>query len=84
MSSVRVTGSSSAVTHTPWMTATTPAMRAHEEMPESQRVTIPSPQPFPRVAAPEPAKRSPGAYRFVDGEPQEDVQSRRATIRASR
>lgn len=44
-------------------------------MPESQRATIPSPQPFPRIASGK--VRSPGAYRFVDGEPQEDPQSRR-------
>ncbi|MEA2749381.1 MAG: hypothetical protein QOI41_3524 [Myxococcales bacterium] len=62
------------MTHTAWMPATTPGSRAQEEMPESQRVTIPSPQPFPRIAH---VKRSPGAYRFVDGEPQEDPQSRR-------
>lgn len=43
-----------------------------EEMPQSQRVTIPSPQPFPRV---ERAVRSPGEYRLVDGRPHEDPQS---------
>jgi hypothetical protein len=68
------------------MPATTPGSRAHEELPESQRVTIPSPQPFPRIAAGMRAvasgkgtipNRSPGAYRLVDGEPQEDPQSRR-------
>lgn len=51
-------------------------------MPESQRATIPSPQPFPRIASAKGAiafgkGRSPGAYRLVDGEPQEDPQSRR-------
>ena len=74
MSPVRVTGSSSVPTHTAWMPVTAHQPRAQEEMPESQRVTIPSPQPFPRIVH---VKRSPGAYRIVDGEPQEDPQSRR-------
>lgn len=45
-----------------------------EELPESQRITLPSPQPFPQIAR---CKRSPGEYRLVDGQPQEDPQSRR-------
>jgi hypothetical protein len=74
MSPVRVTGSSSVPTHDTRMPVTAPTARAPEEMPESQRVTIPSPQPFPRVV---PRAWSPGAYRLVDGQPQEDPQSRR-------
>ena len=46
----------------------------NEEMPESQRVTVPSPMPFPQIAR---CKRSPGEYRLIDGHPQEDPQSRR-------
>lgn len=74
MSPNRVTGSSSVTTHAAWMPVTAPGTRAQEEMPQSQRVTIPSPQPFPRIAHP---KRSPGEYRFVDGQPQEEPQSLR-------
>ncbi len=57
------------MTHTASMPGTTTAQRAQEEMPESQRVTLPSPQPFPRIGR---APRSPGEYRLVDGQPQED------------
>lgn len=46
----------------------------HEEMPESQRITLPSPQPRARIAR---CKRSPGEYRFIDGEPQDEPASRR-------
>lgn len=75
MSPVRVTGSSSVTTHTAWMPVPAHQPRAQEEMPVSQRVTIPSPQPFPRSAR---CKRSPGEYRIVDGQPrQEEPQSRR-------
>jgi hypothetical protein len=43
-------------------------------MPESQRVTLPSPQPFRAIAR---CKKSPGEYRLVDGQPQEEPQSGR-------
>jgi len=56
------------------MAVTAPKTRAQEEMPESQRVTIPSPPPFPRKAR---RARSPGEYHFVDGQPCDDPQSRR-------
>jgi hypothetical protein len=57
------------------MPAKTPAAAASakEVMPESQRPTLPSPQPFPRIAR---CKRSPGEYRMIDGQPQEEPQSR--------
>jgi hypothetical protein len=59
----------------PAMPAKTPAAAASakEVMPESQRPTLPSPQPFPRIAR---CKRSPGEYRMIDGQPQEEPQSR--------
>lgn len=74
MSPVRVTGSSSVTTHTAWMPVIANQPPPKEEMPVSQRVTIPSPQPFVRSAR---CKRSPGEYRIVDGQPQEEPQSRR-------
>ena len=59
----------------PHATNATNAMNAmNQEMPESQRVTLPSPMPFPQIAR---CKRSPGEYRLIDGHPQEDPQSRR-------
>lgn len=72
-SSVRVTGTETSPAHTDWMSGTD-ALRAPEEKPESQRVTLPSPQPFPRIAR---CKRSPGEYRLVNGEPEEAPQTRR-------
>jgi hypothetical protein len=54
--------------------ATPPGSFAHEELPESQRITLPSPQPFPKIAR---CKRSPGEYRLIDGQPQEEPQSQR-------
>jgi hypothetical protein len=51
---------------------TTPTHRATEESPESQRITLPSPQPFPQIAR---CKKSPGAYRFINGQLQEEPQS---------
>lgn len=45
---------------------------AEEEMPQSQRPTLPSPQPFPQIAR---RKRSPGAYRLIDGQALEEPQS---------
>jgi hypothetical protein len=71
-SSVRVTGTIAARTQSSRMPAKTTAPYANEEMPESQRVTLPSPQPFPQLAR---RKRSPGEYRMIDG--QEQPQSSR-------
>jgi hypothetical protein len=51
-----------------------PPHATQKEMPESQRVTLPSLMPFPQIAR---CKRSPGEYRLVDGQPQEDPRSRR-------
>jgi hypothetical protein len=49
-----------------------------EDLPQSQRPTLPSPQPFPRVVVEHVEHaRSPGAYRFVDGEAREDLRRRR-------
>jgi len=44
----------------------TASSRRGDETPESQRSTIPSPQPFPCVVT---RVRSPGAYRIVNEEP---------------
>ncbi|CAN5916207.1 hypothetical protein BH11MYX4_BH11MYX4_43100 [soil metagenome] len=50
-------------------------MAAAEPTPQSQRTTLPSPEPFP--CAPIMPRRSPGDYRIVNDEPVEDQPSTR-------
>lgn len=57
------------------MRGTTSGLRS-DETPESQRTTIPSPQPFPCVA---PRVKSPGAYRIVNEEPVRETRETRET-----
>lgn len=54
-----------------------------EESPQSQRATLPSPQPFPCVT---PRVKSPGAYRILNEEPvgEEPIDESPSTRRAGR
>lgn len=57
------------------LSTSTNAMHA-EENPEGDRITVPSPQPFPCVQ-PRVKSRSPGAYRIVNEEAVDDTPSTR-------
>jgi hypothetical protein len=61
------------------MTAASGGEQRHgEETPDSQRVTLPSPEPFPGIRT---RVRSPGAYRIVNDEP---IEEHPATRRSGR
>jgi hypothetical protein len=58
------------------------AASGQEETPVSQRITLPSPQPFARVPPP-PRKRSPGEYRIVN-DTEAEVDEMPSTRRSAR